>query len=343
MERLKKLNYPKIVKTVFGFTAAASAAFALGLSYAVSAGIICLLTVQDTKKETLLITLKRAAAFITVTLLCAVIFGAFGYSLLSLGLAAGIFLLICCFFDMNDAVAMNCVIATHYFSSADCSAGMIANEAMLFAAGAGTGVLLNLFIPADVKRIKDIQRKTDTRIKRILERMSVYIMKEDRTGYDGSCFDEVSAMLEELRREAVRFSGNSFGSESGYFFGYMEMRMKQCSVLKRIYADIVRLKPMEEYGRPIAEFLEKMSGEFHEINDAVSLAEDIKELFAHYAEEKLPQSRGEFESRALMYHILWDLQYFVRLKYDFAASISEFEKKKFWGTPIGENGIEQNM
>ena len=71
-----------------------------------------------------------------------------------------------------------------------------------------------------------------------------------------------------------------------------------------------------------------MSGEFHEINDATGLLEDIDELFAKYAEEKLPSVRTEFESRALMYHILWDLRRFVSLKADFAAQLSESEKKE---------------
>lgn len=330
MTRLKKINYSKIIKIVSGFFLAAAIAFALNLSYAVSAGVICLLTIQDTKKETLLITLKRLIAFGAVTLLCAVIFGNFGYSILSLAAAVGLFLFICAFFDMNEAIAMNSVIATHYFSSADCSGAMILNEFLLLAAGAGTGVILNLFTLPDIKRIRAVQSRTDDRIKRIIGRMSVYIMKEDKTGYDGSCFEEVSSLLDDLRREALRYTGNHFGGESGYFFRYVKLRITQCEVLKRIYNDIIRLSPVEKFGRPIADFLKKMSGEFHEINDAVSLTHDIEQLFEHYSAQELPRTRSEFESRALMYHILWDLEYFVRLKQDFAVSVSEKERRKFW-------------
>ena len=57
------------------------------------------------------------------------------------------------------------------------------------------------------------------------------------------------------------------------------MRINQCSVLMSIYKDIVTLEPIPEYGRPISDFLLKMSGEFHEINDATGLLEDIDELF----------------------------------------------------------------
>ncbi|MGN1100598.1 MAG: aromatic acid exporter family protein, partial [Huintestinicola sp.] len=69
----------KILKISAGAVAAAAMAYALGLEYAISAGIICLLTIQDTRKETLKITLKRLAAFCGVTALCALIFGLFGF------------------------------------------------------------------------------------------------------------------------------------------------------------------------------------------------------------------------------------------------------------------------
>ena len=69
----------KIAKISVGAVAAAAVSYALGLQYAVSAGIICLLTIQDTRKETLKITLKRLGAFCGGAVLSFAVFCIFGF------------------------------------------------------------------------------------------------------------------------------------------------------------------------------------------------------------------------------------------------------------------------
>ena len=106
--------------------------------------------------------------------------------------------------------------------------------------------------------------------------------------------------------------------------------MEQCVILMRIFTDIKRLDSVTEQAEPISKFLEKMSAEFSEINDAVTLLADLDGLFEHYSEETLPKSRDEFENRALLYHILCDLKSFVTLKADFAAKLEDNEKNRYW-------------
>ena len=64
----------KLIKYVTGSVAAVLLAAALQLQFAYAAGIITLLTIQDTKKETVRITAKRMIIFVIMTILSAVIF-----------------------------------------------------------------------------------------------------------------------------------------------------------------------------------------------------------------------------------------------------------------------------
>ncbi len=330
IKRIKELNLLKMVKITVGAMISVFNAYGLELDYAVSAGVICLLTIQDTRRETFKVTIKRVIAFAAVTLLCMCFFNLLGYSIISLGAVLAVFTLLCMLFGANEALAMNSVIATHYFVSQSTAPDMMLNELLIFALGAGTGVLLNLFMPVNISRIRAVQKQTDERIKQILKRMSVYILKTDKSDYTGSCFAETDKLLDELKTQAASYLGNSFGGGRDYFLKYAHMRIDQCRVLSRIYLDIMKLSDVPEYGEHISGFLEKMSEEFHEINDAVNLLGDIDNLFDLYSKKKLPESRREFENRALMYHILWDLKYFVKLKSDFAAGLSEAEKQRYW-------------
>lgn len=330
MNKLRSNDYLKIAKTALGAVISAAVAYFLKLDYAVSAGIICLLTIMDTRRETINVTVKRLISFCAVTLICCCFFGIFGYSLPVLGAVLAVFLLFCSFFGMNAASAMCSVIATHYFSSADCSLSMIINETLIFAAGAGTGMIMNLFMPDNIRRIRSIQQNTDDRIRRILARMSVYIINDDKTDYTGSCFEETSELLKTLKKESMIYIDNSFGGGKDYFLKYARMRMKQCEILSQIYGDIMRVDLITGHGEPISEFLISMSDEFHEMNNAEDLLRKIDGLFDHYSRLELPESRREFESRALMYHILCDLKYFVSIKADFVSQLTDKEKKRYW-------------
>lgn len=318
----------KALKIASGAVIAAAAAYAAGLEYAVSAGIICLLTVRDTRRETLRIAGARIAAFGAVLLLCISIFGLFGFHLVCLGTVIGIFVILCSAFGANEAAAMNCVIATHFFASGDISLKMVINETALVAAGAGTGVLLNLFMPSNTGRIHRIKSETEERLKRIVGRMSVYIKIEgEKSDYTGECFNEARQLLEKLKKEALRYIDNCYAGESDHFLRYVNMRMEQCEVLMRIFTDIKRLDRITVHAEPISELLLKMSGGFGEADGTAGLSEDIKGLFEHYSREALPVSREEFESRALLFHILWDLELFVSLKRDFVLTLSDKEKE----------------
>ena len=77
--KIKTDEVIKLIKYVTGSVAAVLLAAALQLQFAYAAGIITLLTIQDTKKETVRVTAKRLVIFIRMTILSAVIFPLAGY------------------------------------------------------------------------------------------------------------------------------------------------------------------------------------------------------------------------------------------------------------------------
>ena len=72
----------KLFKIAVGSAAAIFLADLLGLSYSTSAGIITLLTIQDTSRETIVISAKRIGAFLVATVLSYAVFHLLGYNVL---------------------------------------------------------------------------------------------------------------------------------------------------------------------------------------------------------------------------------------------------------------------
>lgn len=74
------------------------------------------------------------------------------------------------------------------------------NEVLILMIGAGIGTLWNLFMPDGRRQLLEYQKTVDDKIVYILHRMAIYIELEDKTDYTGSCFDELDAMLVNLKK-----------------------------------------------------------------------------------------------------------------------------------------------
>lgn len=310
-----------LIKYVTGSVAAVLLAAALQLQFAYAAGIITLLTIQDTKKETVRVTVKRMIIFFIMTILSAMIFPLAGYHVWAFGIVLIPYLLCCMALDMKEAIAPIAVLCTHYISAQSCSATMIINEFLVLIIGAGIGTLWNLFMPDGKRHLIVYQRIVDDKIVNILKRMALYIEREDKSDYTGSCFDELDAMLADLKKEALRYMNNHLIKEDDYYYEYMLMRARQCNILKRIYADIIRLTATPEQGKKLADFIQKTADEFTEQNDVSTLLSELEKLHSDYERQELPVTRQEFENRSMLYHILEDMKSFLEIKRKFIVEM----------------------
>lgn len=317
--KIKKEETVKLIKYVTGSVAAVLLAVALQLQFAYAAGIITLLTIQDTKKETVKIAVKRMIIFMIMTALSVLIFPLAGFHVWAFGIVLVPYLFCCMALDMKEAIAPIAVLCTHYISAQSCSAGMIGNELLILVIGAGIGVLCNLFMPDGREQLVRYQRSVDDKMVHILQRMALYIELEDKSDYTGNCFEELDGMLADLKKEALHYMNNHLIGEDDYYYEYMQMRAKQCNILKRIYADIIRLTATQEQGKKLAEFIRKTAVEFTEKNDTQGLLSELEQLHGYYERQELPVTRQEFENRSMLYHILEDMKIFLEIKKEFIA------------------------
>ncbi len=314
---MKKEDIIKLIKYVVGSVVAVLLAAALRLEFAYAAGIITLLTIQDTKKETVKIAAKRIVIFIIMTILSAAVFPLAGYHVWAFGVVLIPYLICCIALDMKEAIAPIAVLCTHYISAGSCNAGMILNEFLILVIGAGVGILLNMFMPDSRAKLVEYQRTVDDKMIHILKRMALYMERDNKSDYTGECFDELDKMLINLKKEALYYMNNHFLGENDYYYEYMQMRARQCGILKRVYSDIVRLTTTPQQVRALADFVEKIANEFAEENDVQGLLEELEALKESYTVSELPKSREEFENRAMLYHIMEDLKVFLQIKREF--------------------------
>jgi uncharacterized membrane protein YgaE (UPF0421/DUF939 family) len=323
-------QYTKVIKIAVGSAAAIIIAYTIGLSYAVSAGIITLLTLQDTKKETLSVALKRIGAFVVATIIALILFSIFSYNPIAYGLFLLIFVGICYFIKIYDAIPMNAVLATHYLLEENMSIGIIGNEALLLLIGVGIGVLLNLYIPSNVKQIRNKQRIIEEDLKSILSQMAEKLRLEDKADYSDKYLVMLNDHIAIGIKQAYTNMNNTFFQETRYYIEYMEMRKQQLKVLNEICEKIKTLTTVTLQAREVADFIENIAKTLGESQNAKGLLMMEDSLLLKFKESPLPVTRDEFENRAVLYMILMDLRIFLKMKEEFADSLTEEQKDRYW-------------
>lgn len=320
----------KLVRLSVGTILAILIAECFQVQFAMSAGIITLLTIQDTKKETIIVSVKRLIIFGLMTLFSILILPVVGYNVWGFAAILVPYLFCCFLFSMKEAMAPIAVLCTHYISAKSCSPSMILNELLILIIGAGIGIILNLFMANQLEKIRDRQHAIDITMRRIIARMSIYILVENKKSYTGSCFKELDELLSSLKKESLQYMNNHFIGSNDYFYHYVQMRLSQCALLKQIHQDIITIDFIPHQAVILSELFEKISCEFGEINDAVGLLAYIDDIQAKLQDEPMPTTRKEFETRAVLYHILMDVRLFLLIKKNFAESLSEEDKEKYW-------------
>lgn len=327
-----QLNLLKVLKIALGALIASFLAEWLSIAYSTSAGVITILSIQNTKRETLLVVGKRIGAFFLACFLAYVSFSLLGYNVMAIGLFLLLFALVCNLFSLQDALVMDTVLMLHFYAEQSMSFAWIKNELFLLFIGTGVGVLMNAYMPGNVKIIRENQRELEVTIREILHQMSALIRKKDK-----DCLEEVLELLKMLNDKlnnmaiwAYEEHDNTLMSDNRYFIKYVELRKNQSFVLKKLYKNIHLLDTVPTQAILVADYIETISQTFHEHNNGEKLKRQLELIQEKMKGELLPTTRTEFENRAILYRILYDLEEFLQLKIQFVTALTEKEIQRFW-------------
>ena len=346
IQKIRTVNIWFLLKVSIGSAVAILLADFLGLLYSPSAGIITLLTIQQTKRETIFVSLKRFIAFMIAVLLVFLFFEGFGYTPIAFGGFIFLFVALCLVLGLKDGIAMNAVLMTHFLIEKRIDFDLFFNEIGILVIGMSIGVLLNLIMPNHKKKIREAQIIFEEEIKYTLRGLSGILQdKEACLLQEGivlnpsannkqevfeSDFNKLDHMLEGLLKKAYEEAGNTLLNDTKYLISYLEMRKLQVEVLKNIKSNIEAVPVILRQSYPIAEFLELIADSFHELNNVKRLLMELERLKEYYRKEQLPKSREEFEYRAILYQILKELEYFLLLKRNFVMELEKKDMKYYW-------------
>ena len=249
------------IKITLAAVLAILCAQALKLDFAVSAGIVAILSVQPTKKETLRTALARLLAFAVALVISITLLNFLGFTVPVFFLYLLLFILVCQWCKWISAMAMDSVLISHFLSFGKTGLPEIKNEVLLFLLGVGFGILVNLLLHKKTDYIEELKNKTDEQIKLALHRMALRIQNPALADYDGSCFSSLNKSLFTAKKQAEENYNNQFSKKDTFDTLYLEMREKQTKILYEMYKAARNLKAIPPTAGLLSDFLEKVSNE----------------------------------------------------------------------------------
>lgn len=319
---MKFIGY-RTLKTAVGAAAAMIIAMSIGLKYATAAGVIAILSVQSTKRQSIKIAIQRMGACILALFTASILFRIFGYNPIVFGIFLIVFIPVSARFSLNEGIVVSSVLATHLLTEKSASASLVVNELLLMITGIGVALFLNLYMPSVEKEIKRDIDDIESLIRDLLLHLSSALRACAVSIKEEKLFSALEDKLILGRQRAYKNLNNTLFSDGSYYVKYVEMRMQQLNTLKNMRRHFERFSISYKQTEMIADFTERLSQSIHEYNNAEGLLRTLQDLRYNFAAMDLPATREEFENRAMLYQFLNDLEQFLQIKKEFKQNLKD--------------------
>lgn len=337
--KLKKVLFLALKIGIGGSFSYYVAEHILHLQFASSAGIVTLLTLQTTKWDSIKLSFRRILTFFMTFAACFVLYHVVRVTWLDYGIYLLLMVFFCEWLGWRNAISVNAVIGAHFLSAHDFSFEFLINELLLVLIGISVALILNLFHIYNTQESSIVKsmRHTEEEMKKILLELAGYLKYQAMGEHVWNDIKALENKLDEYSDLAHEHQNNTFVSHPEYYINYFRMRKQQCGILHNLHSEMRRLRNIPEQANTVAEYIQGMTEYVTEMNDPTELMEQLGILLKDMKAQPLPESRDEFESMAMLYHILMDLEDFLLFKKRFIETIDEVQFLIYWNRKGTDN------
>lgn len=307
------------IKVSIAVAIAIAIANILKLDYAISAGIVAVLSIRPTKRETISLATGRLLAFLIALLIAGLSYKLFGFTQLAFWIYIIPYVFICYLKNWTAAITMNSVLVSHFITYQSMAPKHVLNEVLIFVIGVSVGISMNLNLHQKDEYVEKLKSDTDEQIRKILMVIAHRIQDKDAPDYTTDCFLELEHLLREAKNAAEENYNNKLRKGEKKDVEYIAMRQKQYNVLLDMYKTAKTLETKPHTAHLISDFFEKMAEEFHRENDGVALLDAFKKMDIEMKKRPLPIERQEFEDRARLFIMMRYIEEFITIKMEFSS------------------------
>jgi uncharacterized membrane protein YgaE (UPF0421/DUF939 family) len=312
---LIKIGY-RTVKTALGTTIAVMISQALQLENYISAGIITILCIKATKKQSLKSSWDRFAACLVAMGISYIVFEGIMYHPIMIGLMLLIFIPITVQLKITEGIITSSVIIFHLYNSSHITLKVIGKEILLILIGIGIALLMNLYMPSAEKKLKGYIKEIEENFAAIFKEIEFYLRNPERV-WDGREITKVSQLLKDAKRIAIQDIENHLLKSEDSYYHYFAMREKQFEIINRIIFLVTSIQVSVEQSKIVADFIRDIRTNIHSGNTAYKFIHQLQQMRKNFKQMDLPKTREEFEARAALVQFVKEMELYLMIKMKF--------------------------
>lgn len=318
----------RTIKIAVSATLAILVAQSFQLHNPYAAGIIAILSVLSTVTASFQTALSRVWSTILAFAVAYVVFYVMGYTVPAFGVYLAIYVPLAYRFKGAAGIAPCSVLVTHFIIAESTSIEWLINGLALMVIGAGTALALSVWTPSQAKEIDRYKEQLEQEMRLALHLMGKRIMDpEMKLSSIRLSLKQVEKTIETIRQISLQEYGNQVFSKNSNHLNYIGMRNAQYQVLDRMVDALNHITLKTEQSLLLSRLFTQTADQLDEQNPGIELLDNIQELGQIYRDSQLPQTRQEFESRAVLYQLLLEFEEFLRLKRDYYTKLNAQEKQ----------------
>ncbi|MBE0701335.1 MAG: aromatic acid exporter family protein, partial [Acholeplasmataceae bacterium] len=274
----------------------------LSLDYWITAGLLALLSIQLTRKDSMTVAIKRLVDAFFGLFLATILFIAFGYNFVVFSAFVLIFAYISWVMKMPEGIVPTLVLVTHLFNEGSFSFALLINAIALMVIAIGVALLFNLFYPASgEKEFRGYIRSIDQLLKDHLYMFSLLLRDTVNTADYQIHYNMLNKKINDAIDEAKLIDKDILFANDHRYLSYLEMRKEQINYVSHMYQHAMKIEYPHPFTTQIALFVQDLSMDIGLFNKAKDQINKLTEVRNNYKTSELPQTREAFETRAMLY------------------------------------------
>ncbi len=328
---MNKETWIQVIKIGFGSALAYAIASLLQLDYATSAAIVALLTIVNTRKDTFHLALKRIVSFGVTIALAALFVKLIPFKVPAFCLFMLVMVGISYYLNWNAAISVNAVIGTHVILSVgDINWALAINEFGIVFIGIVIAILFNLRMPSKERELQMDIAHIDDYMAENLHSIADHLCSHSKLNKDKEHLRELLAHISKAIDKAYANRNNTLRSHSEYYINYLNLRKEQCEILLHVYYIVAHHDFIVEEATIVADEIREVIKHLHVQQEIGAVKHSIDKVAQGILHGDMPKNHQEFEGKAVLYQLLYELREFLWHQEQFVDNITEEQVLAYW-------------
>jgi uncharacterized membrane protein YgaE (UPF0421/DUF939 family) len=287
----------------------------LALPGTVTTGILAIISIQPTKTDTVLIMIRRLISAAIGFSFALLVFELFGYTLLMYTIIGVVFTIFSYVTTLGVGVVPTLVLLGTLLGHGSYDPVVLIQTSLMLIISIVVSALVTFLYPSSATKALELYAsKTDDVLKQMLTLFETALTTPNNQIPYQDAFDELDATGKALISDAEITNKDFLFGQDNSLYAYLKMRQSQMNRVRRLFRLLQSIEAPTPFAQGILDFITELIPAIGAVDKATALRTQLLLLTKDYRQKPLPKTREEFELRAILFQMLFELDYFLSIK-----------------------------